>query len=223
MTRKHDKEPWSPVDDDELRAHHEWLDGSAGSATARAARRLADRTTRRGLLAKFAKVTIGAAGVSLVPMLPISRSVASAQEKTDAPIDFTGTDPTSCNYWRYCNMSGRMCADCDGGGAITCPPGTKLGVEYWVGCCEDPETGNTYLIANYDCCGKSGCGGSCGEPFAQSTGADFEPGSRDYHVLWCMSDESQSYTCTVTPVIGEGCTPQPSPKTRAEFDALSSS
>lgn len=212
---------WSPVDDDEVRAHHEWLEGTDGSLTARSARRLADRTTRRGLLSRFGRLVIGAAGISLVPMLPLSR--AAAQEQEGDTIDYTGTDPTSCNYWRYCNMSGRMCADCDGGGATTCPPGTVLGVEYWVGCCEDPATGNTYLIANYDCCGKTGCGGSCGEPFAQSTPADFEPGSRDYHVLWCMSDQTQTYTCSVTPIIGEGCTPQPAPRTRAEFEAMVSS
>ncbi|MPZ88821.1 MAG: amine dehydrogenase [Nitriliruptorales bacterium] len=213
-------ERWQPLDDDRAEAHRAWLDNTDGTVSGRLSRHLADRSSRRGMLARFAKIAVAAAGVSVLPALPVSRiATAQEEEEEDETFDYTGTDPTDCNYWRYCNMGGRMCTTCAGGGVVTCPPGTTLGVEYWVGCCEDPETGRTYLIANYDCCGKSGCGESCGEPFMQDTPPNYTPGGQDRNVLWCMSDETQSYTCTVTPIIGEDCTSRPSPKTRAEFGA----
>lgn len=204
------------VEHDAVAAHLAWLENTDGTTTGRLARRIAERSSRRGVLARIGKVVLGAAGASVLPALPVRRAAAQEDEET---IDFTGTDPTSCNYWRYCNMGGRLCADCEGGGITTCPPGTTLGVEYWVGCCTDPVSGKTYLTANYDCCGKSGCGRPCGEPWEQDTPTDVAPGSQDRNVLWCMSDPTQSYTCTVVPLIGEDCQARPAPRSREEFDA----
>ncbi|MDV3208523.1 MAG: amine dehydrogenase, partial [Rhodococcus ruber] len=28
-------------------------------------------------------------------------------------------------------------------------------------------------------------------------------------IIWCVSDESQSYTCTMAPIIGEDCQARP--------------
>lgn len=222
MSHRHD-EP-KLVQDDALEAHHAWLENRDGGLTTRLTRKLSAGTSRRGVLARIGAVALGATGAALLPDLPVPRGgggrAAGAQSAFSDPlIDFTGTDPTDCNYWRYCNLGGRICAQCEGGGITTCPPGTVLGNEYWVGCCTDPVSGRNYLTANYDCCGKSGCGGSCGEPWQQDTPINVAPGSMDRNVLWCMSDPTQSYTCTVVPLIGEDCTPRPSPRTRAEFDA----
>lgn len=34
-------------------------------------------------------------------------------------------------------------------------------------------------------------------------------GSYDQEIIWCVSDESQSYTCTMAPIIGEDCQARP--------------
>ena len=219
MSHRHDD--IELVEHDAMEAHVSWLENRDGTLTTRLTRRLSANTSRRGMLARLGALALGATGSSLMVGLPVARGAVSqgGGGGQDPVIDFTGTDPTDCNYWRYCNLGGRLCAACEGGGITTCPPGTVLGNEYWVGCCTDPVSGRNYLTANYDCCGKSGCGGSCGEPWQQDTPTNVAPGSTDRNVLWCMSDPTQSYTCTVVPLIGEDCTIRPAPKTRAEFTA----
>jgi methylamine dehydrogenase light chain len=226
-------------DDDLVAAHTDWLAGRGGSATSRASRRLSERVSRRGMLARLGRWAVGVSGVVAVNALPVSRSafgttatpaaaplgpqaVAApsgvgrpAQADDDTPLvsPFEGTDPTECDYWRYCNVDGTPCATCAGGGVTTCPPGTTPGAEFWVGCCRDPESGGTYLVAYYDCCGASSCSDvHCREPYSQAEPYDPTPGSQDTSILWCLTDETQAYSCTISPIIGEDCTPRPAPK-----------
>ncbi len=128
---------------------------------------------------------------------------------TDPPT-YDGKDPAECEYWRWCNMDGTSCAACNGGGVTTCAPGSKPGAEFWVGCCTNPDTGKTYLIAYYDCCGAPSCSNAfCGEPDMQAIMYNPVSGSYDQEIIWCVSDESQSYTCTMAPIIGEDCQTRP--------------
>ena len=102
------------------------------------------------------------------------------------------------------------CAACNGGGVTTCAPGSRPGAEFWVGCCTHPDTGKTYLIAYYDCCGAPSCSNAfCGEPDMQAIMYNPVSGSNDQEIIWCVSDESQSYTCTMAPIIGEDCQTRP--------------
>jgi methylamine dehydrogenase light chain len=190
-----------------------WLAGEGGSATGRVARRLSERVSRRSVLARLGQATIGISGVALVSALPVSRGVAAVNPKAvqsrQAAAVAAGTDPTKCDYWRLCNMDGQVCADCAGGGTTTCPPGSQPGAEYWVGCCTDPETNKTYLMAYYDCCGASGCASTfCDSSQVPDQGYNPVPGGYDQNVVWCVSQESQTYTCTVAPVIGKDCQPK---------------
>jgi methylamine dehydrogenase light chain len=112
-------------------------------------------------------------------------------------------------------MDGRICTDCAGGGVTTCAPGSKPGAEYWVGCCTHPTTGKTYLIAYYDCCGGPSCSSMrCGQPDNQAQPYNPVPGSQDQEIVWCISDETQAYTCTIAPIIGEDCQVTPAPRPR---------
>ncbi len=46
-------------------------------------------------------------------------------------------------------------------------------------------------------------------------------GSFDQEIIWCVSDESQSYTCTMAPIIGEDCQTRPAarPKVAPDHEA----
>jgi methylamine dehydrogenase light chain len=39
-------------------------------------------------------------------------------------------------------------------------------------------------------------------------------GSFDQEIIWCISDESQSYTCTLSPIVGEDCQTQKATRPR---------
>ena len=167
---------------------------------------LSERATRRSLLARAGQWLIGLTGVTVLSSLPVNRAFGqNAKIGKDGSIT-QAHDPTECNYWRYCNLSGTLCAGCVGGGLTSCPPGSQLGAEFWYGCCEDPESGQTYMIAYQDCCGKSNCGGSCGGYSEQTEPYNSAMPSQDNNILWCMSNESQTYTCTVAPIVAESCT-----------------
>ena len=171
------------------------------------------------MLSKIGRWTMGVSGVALISSLPVTRS-AMAQELPPEPappevpdpqfITFDGKDPAECEYWRWCNMDGTSCAACNGGGVTTCAPGSRPGAEFWVGCCTNPDTGKTYLIAYYDCCGAPSCSNAfCGEPDMQAIMYNPVSGSYDQEIIWCVSDESQAYTCTMAPIIGEDCQTRP--------------
>ncbi|QNG21165.1 amine dehydrogenase [Rhodococcus triatomae] len=213
-----------PVDENTVREQSEWMAGKGGTFASRATRRMSERVSRRSMISRIGRWTMGVSGVALISSLPVTRS-AFAQE-TPAPegggepqlLDFDGHDPAECEYWRWCNMDGTSCAACNGGGVTTCAPGSKPGAEFWVGCCTDPDDGKTYLIAYYDCCGAPSCSNAfCGEPDTQAIMYNPVSGSYDQEIIWCVSDESQSYTCTMAPIIGEDCqvTPAVRPKVGA--------
>ena len=116
-----------------------WIDRTAKEQTLRLARKI----SRRNFLSRLGMMLAGAA---TLPLLPVSRSFAqeSLQEIGD---------PKSCDYWRYCALSGTLCTCC--GGTITsCPPGAEPSPITWVGTCRNPVDNRDYLISNNDCCGK---------------------------------------------------------------------
>lgn len=204
-----------PVGQDAVQEHADWLAGGGGGTASRAARKLSERTSRRGMLARMGAWMIGAAGVTTVAALPVSRALADTSDKI-VP-DYAGKDPSKCEYWRWCNMDGSPCADCAGGGVTTCPPGSTPGAEFWVGCCTHPDSKKTYLVAYYDCCGGAGCAATfCAEPHVQAQMYNPVSGSFDQEIIWCVSEESQSYTCTLAPIIGEDCTPRPAARVGAK-------
>ncbi|WP_432492622.1 methylamine dehydrogenase light chain [Kineococcus auxinigenes] len=204
------------VDERTVQEQADWLAGQGGSRTSRVTRRLSERVSRRSALSKLGAWTMGLTGVAMIGALPVTRSAQAAPGAPAAPGTepllpvYEGSNPAECEYWRWCNMDGRPCSSCTGGGVTTCAPGSKPGAEFWVGCCTEPTTGKTYLIAYYDCCGASSCSTNyCGEPDAQAVMYNPVSGSYDQEIIWCVSDESQSYTCTMAPIIGEDCTPRP--------------
>lgn len=206
-----------PVDESTMQEQADWMAGKGGSWISRMGRRMSENTSRRSMLSIIGRVGIGVAGVAVISALPVSRAVAETAAATPDPtptelfpaFDKTG-DTSTCDYWRWCNMDGTPCTSCAGGGLTTCAPGSKPGAEFWVGCCTNPDDNKTYLIAYYDCCGASGCSNTfCGQPDNQAIMYNPVSGSFDQEIIWCVSDESQSYTCTMAPIIGTDCQARP--------------
>jgi len=211
-----------PLDESASQEQADWMAGRGGSTVSRLGRLMSERISRRSLLSRIGRWGIGAAGVAIVGSLPVTRSALASENNGAADGLFPAFDETedssSCQYWRWCNMDGTPCTSCAGGGVTTCPPGAKPGAEFWVGCCTNPEDGKTYLIGYYDCCGAPGCSNTfCSQPDSQAVMYNPITGSNDPDILWCVSDESQSYTCTMAPVIGADCqvTPAVRPKVGA--------
>ena len=163
-----------------------WIDDNARRASLTMARKL----SRRNFLSRLGMLVAGAASF---PLLPVSRSFA--QES----VEEIG-DPQSCDYWRYCAMSGTLCTCC-GGSYTSCPPGSEASPITWVGTCTNPVDGRDYLMSYNDCCGKP----VCDRCFCHRTERDkpvyFPAKAND--ILWCFGTESQAYHCTVALVIGK--------------------
>lgn len=161
----------------------------------RASRGLAQRTSRRGALARLGKAMIGTA--ALLPVLPVDRVAKFAHAATRGR---AAQDPMSCEYWRYCAFDGFLCSCC-GGSASSCPPGTSPSAASWVGTCRNPADGKSYLISYNDCCGKSSCG-RC----ACNTNEGERPGYRmSVHndINWCMANaDSTMFHCTTALLLG---------------------
>ncbi len=162
-----------------------WVDTGAR----RGALALARRLSRRHFLSRLGLLVAGAASF---PLLPVARSFAQDSIREVG-------DPQSCEYWRYCAMSGTLCACC-GGSSTTCPPGSEPSPITWVGTCRNPVDGRDYLMSYNDCCGKAVCS-RCG---CHNTEGD-KPvyfNSNSNSVLWCFGTESTSYHCTLSVVLG---------------------
>lgn len=162
-----------------------WIDAGAREAGLMLARRL----SRRHFLSRLGMLL---AGATAFPLLPVARSFAqnSVQEVGD---------PQSCEYWRYCAMSGTLCSCC-GGSHTSCPPGAELSPITWVGTCLNPVDNRNYLMSYNDCCGKATCS-RCG---CHNTEGD-KPvyfNSNSNSVIWCFGTENTSYHCTISIILG---------------------
>ena len=162
----------------------------------RAGRELARRTSRRGLLAGLGGLLVGGAAL---PLLPVSRAFARPPQPGEPDPDTPEGDPNACEYWRYCAIDGFLCGCC-GGSMNSCPPGTEMSPITWIGTCENPVDGKSYIISYNDCCGKS----SCGNCLCQRNEGDrpvYNPRvSNDLN--WCLGTSSNTYHCSTAIVIG---------------------
>lgn len=167
-------------------------------AIERLTRNVAQQTSRRSFLARLAGYVLGASGL---PLLPIDRTffIKNANAADFASTAQT-TDPTACNYWRYCAQDGDSCACC-GGGPSTCPAGSYPSPTSWVGSCINPDDGKTYLIAYRDCCGKDSCG-RCTCTHLEGEMPIYRP-QLNSDIIWCFGAPSMVYHCSLAALIGE--------------------
>lgn len=165
-----------------LQSFNTWID----KKTADSSRSLARNTSRRSFIGRLGT---GIIGMAALPLLPVARAFAA---------DELG-DPTSCDYWRYCAISGTLCTCC-GGSETSCPPGSEPSTIHWVGTCHNPVDDKDYLIAYKDCCGKSLCS-RCSCHTTEGEKPVYFP-SRHASILWCFGSEERSYHCTMALVIG---------------------
>ncbi|HXR20735.1 MAG TPA: methylamine dehydrogenase light chain [Steroidobacteraceae bacterium] len=156
-------------------------------------RSLAQRTSRRSVLAALGRVLTGAA---LLPLLPIDRSSrAAASEAAASALD----NPQSCEYWKYCAIDGFLCSCC-GGSSHSCPPGTAPSPITWIGTCHNPADARDYIVSYNDCCGKTSCG-NC-ECNRNEHEKPMYRLSRNNDVNWCMANADSNYHCSVSVILG---------------------
>lgn len=150
----------------------------------------AQRLGRRSFISRLGIMIIGSGAT----VLPFARSSAQTA-KNEGPVD----DDTDCDYWRYCALDGYLCSCC-GGTSSACPPGTIPSPVAWVGTCENPFDGRSYLISYNDCCGKVSCDNChCFNNVRERP--PYSPGlTNDFN--WCMANNSTSYHCTVALISG---------------------
>ena len=70
----------------------------------------------------------------------------------------------------------------------------------WIGTCENPVDGKSYIISYNDCCGKS----SCGNCLCQRNEGDrpvYNPRVAN-DINWCLGTSSNMYHCSTAIVIG---------------------
>jgi methylamine dehydrogenase light chain len=166
----------------------------------RLTRATAQRVSRRSFLSQCG-VWLG--GASMLPLLPVSRPAQGAETKRKFASDFANTaqttDPSKCNYWRYCASDGYMCSCC-GGGLATCPPGSTPSPTSWVGSCINPDDGKTYLIAYRDCCGQDSCG-RCACTNLEGEMPSYRP-QFNSDIIWCFGASSMVYHCSSAALVG---------------------
>ncbi|WP_396433039.1 methylamine dehydrogenase light chain [Limnohabitans sp.] len=177
-----------------------WLFNIVDRVTERSVRQVAHRHGRRSFITRLGTGLVGGA---LLPMLPFDRSgqfgAAHAAGAGAAPKNAKKSDPTQCDYWRYCAIDGYLCTCC-GGSLTTCPPGTEVSKVSWVGTCLNPDDGRHYLVSYNDCCGK----GSCGECLCNNNERE-RPGYRlgvHNDINWCMANTNSMFHCTTAIIVG---------------------
>jgi methylamine dehydrogenase light chain len=158
----------------------------------RSTRAVAQRTSRRSLLASLGQLLTGAA---LVPLLPVVRAGRARADEAAPRAD----SPESCNYWKYCAIDGFLCSCC-GGTAASCPPGTTPSPISWVGTCHNAADGRDYVVSYNDCCGKSTCG-TCDCARNEGEKPIYRP-SRNNDLNWCLANAEVNYHCTVSVILG---------------------
>ncbi|MCP5043295.1 MAG: methylamine dehydrogenase (amicyanin) light chain [bacterium] len=165
-------------------------------------RALAQRTSRRSMLARVGSALVGAAAV---PLLPVARAGAEIPDGKGVPPTTSANpkddpgNPRSCDYWRYCAIDGFLCACC-GGSANACPPGSLMSPVTWIGTCENPANGKHYVISYNDCCGKQGCK-RCFCNRNEREAPEYWP-QKNNEIHWCLGTPNTSYVCSVAVVIG---------------------
>lgn len=162
-------------------------------ATEAQARKQANTRGRRSFIGTLGKAMVGSA---VIPMLPFDRWGDAHAE--DAP-KRQAKDETECDYWRFCALSGNLCTCC--GGTLTmCPTGTEVSKVSWIGTCENPDDGKSYLVSYNDCCGKLMCS-QCACEGAERARPGYRLGLYN-HVNWCMANNRNAYHCTITSIVG---------------------
>ena len=160
-----------------------------------AARKLAQRISRRDILARIGDfLCVGAA----LPLLPTARADSKALAEDDHRKGKKGS--TDCNYWRYCAVDGYLCGCC-GGTMTSCPPGTEMSPVTWIGTCKNPHDNEVYLISYNDCCGKSTCN-RCFCSRSEGEKPVYHP-FKSGHINWCLSSKTNVYHCSTAIVIGK--------------------
>ena len=173
-----------------------WLD----RLTEESVRAVANRTSRRSLIAGLGTLLVGTAALPLLPIARAEPAPAKPGNKNAGTAADPG-DPSTCEYWRHCAIDGFACSCC-GGTQSTCPPGTEMSAVTWIGTCRNPADGKDYVISYNDCCGKS----SCGRCFCNRNENDtplYQPGrSNDYD--WCSGSSSANipYHCSTARIVG---------------------
>ena len=158
----------------------------------RSTRALAQRTSRRSLLASLGQILTG---VALLPLLPVDRgSRALGAETQPKPLG-----PENCQYWKYCAIDGYLCSCC-GGSTSSCPPGSAPSPITWIGTCHNPGDGRDYIISYNDCCGKTSCG-NCECNRNEGEKPVYRP-SRNNDLNWCMANADANYHCSVAVILG---------------------
>ena len=171
--------------EDMLQSIEAWVDQKANAGS----RHLARQTSRRSFLGRLGT---GIVGMSALPLLPVERAFGA-----DAPAEMG--DPRTCDYWRYCAISGSLCSCC-GGSERTCPPGSEVASVHWIGTCHNPVDDKDYLIAYMDCCGKATCA-RCDCHRTEREKPLYFP-SRHASITWCFGAKSRAYHCTMALVVG---------------------
>jgi len=160
--------------------------------TEKAARSLAQRTSRRSFLNVLGQFMTGSL---LMPLLPIDRGSRAAAADRNA----ASGDAQNCNYWKYCAINGFLCSCC-GGSSHSCPPGTAMSPITWIGTCHNPGDGRDYIVSYNDCCGKTSCG-NC-ECTRNEREKPLYRLSRNNDINWCMANSDSNYHCSVSVIMG---------------------
>ena len=160
----------------------------------KSARRVAQNSSRRGMLKALGAAMVGGAAI---PLLPVARAADGSPETPVRPGEVG--DPTACDYWRYCAVDGFLC-ECCGGSVNTCPPGTEMSTITWIGTCRNPVDGRSYVISYNDCCGTTQCG-TC---LCQRDEGDrpLYRADKSNDVNWCLGSKSSIYHCSTAIVVG---------------------
>ncbi len=167
-----------------------WLD----EFVERISRNVARRSSRRSLLKSVGGFM---AGATAIPLLPVARA-AEGPEGAVAVADFSD-DPYSCDYWRYCAISGFLCGCC-GGSYNSCPPGTEMSPITWIGTCLNPVDNRKYIVSYNDCCGKPACG-NCGCGKGENDLPIYRA-DKSNQANWCLGTASSVYHCSTAIVLG---------------------
>jgi methylamine dehydrogenase light chain len=160
------------------------------------ARAVAQRSSRRGFVARLSVTLFG---LGTLPLLPIARGAETPARPAEGTASDPG-DPATCEYWRYCAIDGYLCSCC-GGSHTSCPPGTTAAPVTWVGTCHNPGENRDYVVSYNDCCGKT----TCGRCLCNRNEGDlplYAPFlSNDYN--WCIGSKTDiAYHCTVSRIVG---------------------